>query len=42
MTVFPPLSTLGHGDGRARTIRMRPLLRAGAGILTSFPFAASG
>src|SRR5687768_17517533 len=24
ITVFPQLSTLGHGDGRARNIRMRP------------------
>ena len=42
ITVFPQLSTLAHGDGRARNIRMRLLLRVGAGILTSFPFDGSG
>ena len=42
MTVFPTLNVLRHGDGRVRIIHMRLLLRAGAGILTSFPFGASG
>lgn len=42
MTVFLSLSLLRHGDGRAGIIGMRLLLRAGAGILTSFPFGGSG
>ena len=42
ITVFPRLSTLEHGDGRAGNIRMRPLVQVGAGILTSFPFDGSG
>lgn len=42
ITVLPQLSTLGCGDGRTRRTRMRPLMWVGTGILTRFPFDASG
>ena len=42
ITVLPSLNTLAHGDSRARNTRMRPLLWIGTGILTRFPFDASG
>lgn len=42
ITVLPSLNALGYGDGRTQTSRMRPLLWAGTGILTRFPFDRSG
>ena len=42
ITVFPQVMALRHGDGRDGNILMRPIMRVGAGILTSFPFDGSG
>lgn len=42
ITVLPSLNMLRYGDGRTKCTRMRPILQASTGILTRFPFDASG